>query len=159
MSKLIKQDVVNEKISYLKIIINIIVTILLMELSFVFTVNLSPALRSIFAVSILILGTVYCFKLIYRNLAYYIYRIIDDELILERAIGRANYLVYNITEEQIIAFEKYSNQKKINHRFYRTKSKESLYFLEFSNKEESIRIVFEPNEDIVSVVNEMIGNK
>lgn len=159
MSKLIKQDIVNEKISYFKIIIDIIVTILLMELSFVVTVNFSPALRSMFAVGILILGTVYCVRLIYRNLAFYTYRVIDDELILERAIGRANYLVYNITEKQILGFEKYSNQKKINHRFYRTKDKDKLYFLEFSYKEESVRLIFEPNENIIDVVNEMIGKR
>lgn len=154
MSKMIKQDIKNERISFIKIIANIVITILLMEGSFVITSNFSPVMRSLFAVSILILGTVYCFRFIYRDLAYYTYRVIDDEIILERAIGRANYLVYTIKKDEILKFEKYNGQKGVNHKFYRSKS--SLYFIEFMFKGEDIGIVFEPNNEMIEEINDIL---
>jgi hypothetical protein len=108
------------------------------------------------------MGTALCFRFIYRNLSKYDYRLIGKELILERAFGRANHVIFTIDLDQIETlkpYDEFENASKIKrlHRFVLHKDTAKWYVVSFKDSGETKNLVFEPNENFLSGLNSSLN--
>lgn len=162
MGKLCRQSLKHEKLSFWKMGVVLIATIVLMNLVMGYAIRFGPVAGSLAAVAILGMGTALCFKFIYKNLSQYDYRLIGKELILERALGRANHVVYTIHLEQVkdlVAYHDFDKATRIKrlHRFVLNGDSSKWFVISFEDEGEVKNIVFEPNETFLSGLSSSLG--
>ena len=162
MGKLCRQSLKHEKMDFWKMGLTLIGTIILMNLVMGWAIKFGPVVGSLAAVGILLLGTALCFRFIYQYLSKYDYRLIGKELILERAFGRANHVIYSINLDQIKAlvpyneFDKASKIKRL-HRFVLHKDTAKWFVVSFDDSGETKNLVFEPDENFLSGLRSSLG--
>ncbi|WP_430884538.1 hypothetical protein [Fusibacter sp. JL216-2] len=155
MGKLCRQSLKHDKLDFWKLALILVLTIVLMNIVMGWAVRFGAVVGSLAAVGILALGTVLCFRFIYRYLAQYDYRLIGKELILERALGRANHVVYTIGLEQVkslVPYNQFDNATRIKrlHKFVLHKDTSKWYVVSYKEEEETKNLVFEPDENFLS---------
>ncbi len=155
MGKLCRQSLKHERLSFWKMGLLLIAIIIVMNLVMGWAVRFGPVAGSLAAIGTLLIGTVFCFRFIYRHLAQYDYKLIGEELILERALGRANHVVYTIHLEQVKAldaFNEFENASKIKrlHRFVLNGDPKKWYVISFEDEGDVKNLVFEPDEKFLS---------
>lgn len=163
MTNINRQKISSKKINLLKVIFILISTIFLMNLSIKLLVNSNPIFSSIVAISTVIFGITYIYNLAVYDMSSYIYKIIDGELIIEKITGRASHTFYNIKFSKILVFKHYNPTDKNMHvpkkyRYLKTNNKADWYFIEFNKDTVNTKLIFEPDEDIVKCINEMLNN-
>jgi hypothetical protein len=142
--------------------LTLIGTIVLMNLVMNWAVKFGPGIGSLAAVGVLILGTALCFRFIYQHLSKYDYRLIGEELILERALGRANHVVFTIKLDQIKALVPYNDFDDVSkikrlHKFVLYKDTSKWFVVTFDDGNETKNLVFEPDENFLSGLSTSIG--
>jgi len=142
--------------------LTLIGTLVMMNLVMGWAVKYGPVIGSLAAVGTLLLGTVLCFRFIYQYLAQYDYRLIEKELILERALGRANHVVFSIDLDQISSLKPYNefdqNTKiKRLHRFVLNKDSSKWFVISFRENGELKNLVFEPDQQFLSGLSSSLG--
>lgn len=162
MALMVKQTLKNKRLSFWKILLMIVVTVMIMNTTIQFFSRYGSAIGSIAAIASLAICTFICIKLIYKNLAHYNYRIIDDELMVERVIGRANHLFFHINLEDIKLLEVYNESEETKkdvktYKFVINSDKDKWYVIEFFKNNENYRLVLEPNEAFLEALSKNIN--
>lgn len=160
MSLIVKQTLKNKHISYWKILSMIVITVVVMNITIGFFNQYGPVFGSIAALVSLLICTAICGVIIYKNLVYYNYRIINDEMMLERVIGRSNHIFFHINLKDIRFIKPYNevdwdvkDMKK--YKFVIDKNKENWHVIEFLKEDKIYRLILEPNK---SFLNAMLKN-
>jgi len=152
-----RQTVKKEKIGLLKIVGIIIGSIILMDRTIAVLNVYGGIVSTIAGLAVVAMGGLVCMRLIYNNLAVYSYKVIIDELILERSIGRGNHLVVSIKFSDVKAFEKCSESydskslAKIQ-KFAISKAIKDWYMLSYMRDGELRKIIIEPNEGFIGTL-------
>ncbi len=155
MGNLIRQSLKPNKISSIKLIIMSVCILIVMKFLLNITIQFGAVISSILAVLSIAIGSLFCFILIYKNLSTFEYKLIDNELILERALGKANHVVYTIKKDQlleIVPYHDYHQDRKIarlNHLVINN-DKSKWYVISFMNKYKKSQLVIEPDEHFLS---------
>jgi len=162
MGKLCRQSLKHEKMDFWKMGLTLIGTIILMNFVMGWAIQFGPVIGSLAAVGVLGLGTAICFRFIYKYLSKFDYRLIGTELILERAFGRANHVIYSIELDQIEAltpyneFESASRIKKL-HKFVLNRDTSKWFVVSYKDEDESKTLVFEPDQTFLSGLTSSLG--
>ena len=97
-----------------------------------------------------------CFLIIYKSLAYYNYRLIDDEFVMERVFGRANHLFLSFKLSELELFLPYEDFVKTKdtapvklYKFVLGKDTKRWYVGEFKRSGDRYRFIIEPNEEMI----------
>lgn len=155
MGKLCRQSLKHDRIQFWKLGLALVGTIIIMNLVMGWAVRFGPVIGSMAAIGVLIISAALCFRFIYRYLSKYDYRLIGKELILERAFGRANHVVFTVDVDQIEGlkpyhdFEGHSRIKRL-HKFVLHRDTDKWYVVSFKQESDMIHLVFEPDEKFLS---------
>lgn len=157
MSPILKQTVKKKNISFWKILAMIVVTVVIMNIAIDFFSKYGASYGSIAAIASLILCSIVCGYILYKNLAFYNYRIIEDELMVERVIGRSNHVFFHIKPKDVVSLKPYDeddvNSKDIKeYKFVIDNDKSSWYLIEFLKADKVYRLIFEPNEAFLTAL-------
>lgn len=142
---------------FVRIVMTFIVSIALMNVAMSLSSNLGGALSTIVGLSILAVGGIICTKMIYNNLTNFQYKIIADELIFERSIGRGNHVIINTRFKDVLSFEAcgetydYKDLKGIR-KFVISKDISDWYLLEFKKDDQRKKLIIEPNEEFLKTI-------
>jgi len=163
MSPILKQTVRNKNISFWKILAMIIITVIIMNIAIDIFSRFGAFYGSIAAIMTLLLSTIICGKILYKNLAYFNYRIIEDELMVERVIGRSNHVFFHIKPKDIIGLKSYMevnhDDKEIKeYKFIVDSNKNNWYAIEFLKEHNVYRLILEPNEAFLNALNRNLQN-
>ncbi len=158
MSPILKQTVKNKSISFWKILAMIVITVTITNVAIDFFSRYGASFGSIAAIISLFLCTAICGRILYKRLAYYNYRIIDDELMVERVIGRSNHVFFHIKPKDIIYLKSYGEveeeDKEIKeYKFVVDNNKEDWYIIKFRREDKVYRLILEPNEAFLNALN------
>ncbi|WP_432662224.1 hypothetical protein R9X47_16985 [Wukongibacter baidiensis] len=158
MSPILKQTVKNKNISFWKILAMIIISVIVTNIATDIFSRYGASFGSLAALGALLLCSTICGRIIYKNLAYYNYRIIEDELMVERVIGRANHIFFHIKPKDIKYIKPYKelndHDKEIReYKFVTGNNKNNWYVVEFLKDGRLCRVILEPNEAFLSALN------
>ncbi len=161
MTKITRQELPTKGVSYIKVVGMLIITIYLMNLSLQILVNTDPLTSSFVALSIVGLGAIYIYNIVFYSMVNYVYKIISNELILERIISHSNHTFYNINFQNIMMFEPYDpNNKNMRvsrkRRYVQSKDFKRWYFIEFTRDGNHGKLIIEPDSRFVSSIRERI---
>lgn len=161
MSPIIKQTIKNKNISFWKILLMIVMTVIIVNTVIGFFAKFGSTIASIAALLSLVMCTVICGMIIYKNLAYYNYRVIDDELMVERVIGRTNHIFFHINIKDIKYIKPYreadlKNDNEKIHKFVIGSNKADWYIIEFQREDKIYRLIIEPNETFLEDIKQNI---
>ncbi len=158
MQKLLNQSLKPKKINFWKLglaIIGIIFLMrILMRIILTIAIQSGALIGNLVAILVLISGSLFSFVFIYKHLSLFNYKLIDNELILERSLGRANHVIYVITKDNFISLSEYQNwdnNKKIpwlNHLTVNS-DKSKWYVVSFNQNNKQTNLVIEPNEEFL----------
>ncbi len=154
MGRLLRQSIKHKKLKIWKLILMVIVILLVMEIILNLTIGFGPVIASLLALIAVLIGSVFCFAFIYKDLSKFDYKLIDNELILERSLGRANHVVYNIFSDDLLSIISYNNrdtEKKIPWLNYLTSdnNKDNWYIISYRDGNDEKQLVIEPNEEFL----------
>ncbi|MEA3423185.1 MAG: hypothetical protein U9Q80_05290 [Bacillota bacterium] len=161
MTKITRQSLPTKGVSYIKVVSVLILTVFLMNLSLRILVNINPLISSVVALLIVGLGAIYIYNIVFYSMANYIYKIISNELIIERVISHLNHTFYNIDFHNILVFEPYdstNNDMKVSrkHRYVQDNDFKRWYFIEFTRNGNRIKLIIEPDLGFASSIQEGI---
>lgn len=159
MALMVKQTLKNKGISFWKILLMIVVTVMIMNITIQFFSVYGAVIGSIAAIISLAICTMICIKLIYKNLAHFNYRLIDDELMVERVIGRANHLFFHVNLKDIKLIKSYNKSEETpkdvkTYKFVVDADKAKWYVIEFLKDNETYRLILEPNEAFLKALSQ-----
>ncbi|SKC83764.1 hypothetical protein [Maledivibacter halophilus] len=151
MSSILKQTVKNKHISFWKILGMIVITVIMVNAAIGFFSRYGASYGSIAAIISLVVCSVICGYILYKDLAFYNYRIIEDELMVERVIGRSNHVFFHIKPKDIVSLNPYnelqpSNKDIKQYKFVINNNKDDWYVIEFLKEDSSYRLILEPNQ-------------
>lgn len=151
MSSILKQTVKNKHISFWKILGMIVITVIIMNSVIDFFSKYGASHGSIAAIISLVVCSAICGYILYKDLAFYNYRIIEDELMVERVIGRSNHVFFHIKPKDVLSLNPYnevdSTSKDVKqYKFVIDNNKDNWYVIEFLKEDISYRLILEPNQ-------------
>jgi len=157
MSPILKQTVRKKNISFWKILTMIIVVVVIMNGAIDFFSRYGASYGSIAALISLVICSVVCGYILYKHLAFYNYRIIEDELMIERVIGRSNHVFFHIKPKDVVRLKPYDEEdekaKDIKeYKFVIDNDKTNWYSIEFLKENKTYRLIFEPNEAFLNAL-------
>ncbi|WP_432406281.1 hypothetical protein [Wukongibacter sp. M2B1] len=166
MSPILKQTVRRKNISFWKILAMIVISVVITNVAIDFFSRYGASSGSIAALVSLLLCTAICGRILYKNLSYYNYRIIEDELMVERVIGRSNHIFFHIKPKDIKYIKPYHEIEEYNketkeYKFVVDGNKANWYVVEFLKDDNLCRVILEPNDAFLSALNrnlERVGN-
>ncbi len=163
MSKIMRQMIKSNGVSYIKVAFMLILTIFLMNISIKVLTGIDPLLASVVAMIIVGLGILYIYNVVFYNMSNYVYKIISKDFIIERIIGKNNHMYYNLNFSEITKFEKCSSENyriKVprKYRFVHSKKKENWYFIESVKEGKIQRIIIEPEMGLLKSIRERLIN-
>lgn len=152
---LIRQTIKQKKISFWKILIMVCGPIFVMDMVIGILSKYSPMISTIGGLGILLAAVVACILIIYKNVAYFNYKIIEDELIMEKVFGRANHLFLSLKLWELKQFNSYKDveikRKKAKiYKFVTGKNVDGWYVGEFIRDGETYIFIIEPNEKLLN---------
>lgn len=160
MAPIIKQTITQKQISFWKLIIIIIAGLFFINITIRLLTKINPILGTLGGL-LAFAGTIgLCFFIIYKSLAYYNYRIIDDEFIMERVFSRANHLFLSLKINELDIFLPYNEfEKRENkdslfkiYKFVSGRNKNLWYVGEFNRSGDRYRFIIEPNKEIIEAI-------
>lgn len=144
-----RQTLERENNSFIRIVFILIVSIVLMNIVMSISSGYGGAVSTVAGLLVLSIGCIICTKLIYSGLTNFQFKIIADELILERSIGRGNHIIVGIKFKDVLKLEKCNEMyEKKNLRSVRkfaiSRNIEDWYLLTYRVGDREKRIVVEP---------------
>lgn len=160
MAPIIKQTNSQKQLSFSKLLIIICGALFLVNISIKILTKINPMAGTMGGLIVFAGAIGMCFLIIYRNLAHYNYRIIDDELIMERVFSRANHMFLSTKIHELELFLPYNdfinkgNKDSLIkiYKFVLGKNKEAWYVGEFTRSGDRYRFIIEPNEEILKAI-------
>ncbi len=155
MGKLYKQTLHRTKTGFGKIMASIAITIVLMNIALDLIGRISTSAAGLSAIGVMGLGGLYCLRLVYGNLAQYEYRIIEEEVYLERAIGKANHIFHTIQLDQMTSLKPYdqaTDGKVSRGRRMGVKGAGPWYLLTYQQDGDQKKLIFQPDETFRSIL-------
>jgi len=159
-----RQTLERENIGFIRIVLIIIASIALMNvvMSFLSTYGGGPS--TIGGLFILAVGGIFCTRMIYRNLTNFQYKIIADEIIFERSIGRGNHIILNTQFRNIIDFKKCADHYEAKDlrgikKFVISGNIDEWYLIHFKSGEKEIKLIIEPKGEFLTTIEGRIENE
>lgn len=157
---IIKQTIRQEALSFWKLCIMIVATIITLDVTIKLLSIVSPILATIGALLSFGLAVCACLYIIYKKISYYNYKIIGDELIMERVFGRASHSFLSLKLDELDIFDSYNNvdmeiikqTKAKTYKFMCTKQTKNWYIGQFKRSGDIYRFIFEPNKEILNAI-------
>ncbi|MBF8983658.1 hypothetical protein IZY60_08930 [Lutibacter sp. B2] len=157
---IIKQTIAQKKLSFWKVAGMIVGTIWILDLSIKLLTKNSPVIGTIGGLIAFIVSVALCMFIIYKHISYYNYKLIGDELMMERVFGRASHLFLNLKLQDIdlfvpykqMDFKSYKNTKVKRYKFVSGKNIDDWYVGEFVRSGERYRFIFEPNKEMLNAI-------
>ena len=150
MSNFKRQSLKKENIYVWKVFIIMVLAIVAMNYIMIFFRRINPILNSSVGLLFIVGASLLSYKIIHDNMMAYNFKIISNDLILERAIGRANYIVFTVAFNEIVWFEKLEKRGSTlrlpkGRRLYLSKKNDNLYLIEYKKEDnrEYLAVQFE----------------
>jgi hypothetical protein len=134
--------------------------IFIMDLGIEIFSKINPIMGTIGGLIALVAATLGCVFIIYRHMVHFNYKVIDDELIMEKVFGKANHLFLSLKLSEIEKFKPYQEinmeKKKSSrvkwYRFVSGKNTDAWYVGEFTRDGLCYRFIIEPNEEVLNAI-------
>ncbi|WZL73419.1 hypothetical protein QBE52_01425 [Clostridiaceae bacterium 35-E11] len=160
MMPIIRQTITQKKLSFWKLLCMLFGAIFIMDLAIKVFSKINPVIGTIGGLIALVVATVGCAFIIYRHMAYFNYRVIDDELIMEKVFGKTNHLFLSLKLSELEKFKPYKEvnmeEKKSGkvkyYRFVSGKNTNAWYVGEFTRDGICYRFIIEPNEKVLNAI-------
>lgn len=155
---LLNQTIQKKNISFLgllAVIFSIVFSVNLLEASFKF---LPPLVRLLCLGGIIALLIWRGYQLIFYDLADFHYRVIVDDLVFERVVGRSNHAFINAKAKDLVSLCAYSTEKIRKHDYFtHTRAKDKLFVLTIKKEDQMRKIVIEPNQEILVYLQSLVA--
>ncbi|KXG74167.1 hypothetical protein [Thermotalea metallivorans] len=159
MAPMIKQTIQQKKLSFWKLLFMIFSATFVMNMAIKVFTAISPEMGTIGGIGALLLSSVACMRIIYKHIAYYNYKLIDDDLIMERVFGRANHLFLSLKLSELERFYPYKEldgkNEKGDRRLYKFvtgNNHDRWYVGDFTRSGDRYRFIIEPNEVLLRAI-------
>ncbi|WP_129598931.1 hypothetical protein [Anaerophilus nitritogenes] len=157
---LIKQTIKKKELSLWKIILMICVPIFIMNMVIQLLNPYHPVIGTIGGLITLIGAVISCLFIIYKHSAYFNYKLIEDELIMEKVFSKSHHIFLTLKLSELEEFRPYRsvdlheiNYKKNKvYRFVSGKCTNNWYVGEFTRNKDYYIFIIEPNEDILNTI-------
>lgn len=150
---LFNQSIDKKHIRFIWLILGLIGVILLIELLDFVLRPMSAIIRTFGSLSIVALAVVYCYRLIYYRLAEYHYKVIGEQVVLEKVMGRANHVTFHFNQSDILYFAPYKNEKITSRNiFTNSRFKQKWYLIHFMQNGRRKSVVIEPNPQFIQIL-------
>ncbi|WP_053954884.1 hypothetical protein [Inediibacterium massiliense] len=157
---LIRQTIKQKELSVWKIILMICMPIFIMNIVIQLLSPYHPVIGTIGGLITLIGAVIGCLFIIYRHSAYLNYKLIEDELIMERVFGRANHIFLALKLSELEEFRPYKsmNLHEINdkknkvYRFVSGSCTDHWYVGKFTRDNSEYIFIIEPNQQILNTI-------
>ncbi len=151
----VKQKIERRPIKIRYILIGIVLVLLLVELLDMAIADQSALTRSIGSLIIIAICTYFCYQLIYYRLSEFNYKVIRDDVFVERSISKGNHIMLQFKIFDLLSIEPYRNQKMAKRNIFTNSSKrDNWYIISFTAEGEYKRIVIEPSAEILKYLME-----
>lgn len=155
---LLNQTIQKKNISFrglLLAILTIILVVNLLEVSFQF---LPPLIRLLCLMTI-IGGFIWRgYQLIFYQLAAFHYRVIVDDIVFERVVGRSNHAFISVKAKDMMALAAYANEKVRQHDYFtHSRAKDKLFVLTLKKEDHMRKIVIEPNQEFLDYLQSVVA--
>lgn len=143
---LINQTIEKQKYKTYEVILTLVFALLLFNGVDRLLMGFSPLIRSVGSLVSLAFVAGLNYQLIYYKLATYHYKVIADDVIIERVVGRSNHAFIAIKVDQIIGFAPLTDEKIPKRDYFVHKSsKKKPYVLTLMVSKKKRKIVIEPD--------------
>ena len=163
MSVLIRQTIHQQKLPFWKLLGMLISSLFIMNSAIKVFSKVSAVVGSIAGIVTLLATITLCFTLIYRHIAHFNYKLIQDELVMERVMGRANHMFLSLKLSELENFKPYDQMgnDKIakTYKFVSGKNVENWYVGEFTRSSDRYRFIIEPNTELKNAILSFIAEK
>ncbi len=151
----VKQKIERRPIKIRYILIGIVLVLLLVELLDMAISDQSALTRSIGSLITIAICTYFCYQLIYYRLSEFNYKVIRDDVFIERSISKGNHIMLQFKIFDLLSIEPYKNQKMAKRNIFTNSSKrDNWYIISFTVEGEYKRIVIEPSAEILKYLME-----
>ncbi|MCT4619499.1 MAG: hypothetical protein N4A62_08905 [Marinisporobacter sp.] len=157
---LIRQTIKQKKLSFWKVVFMICGPLFAMNMAMkgLKGLSTSPVVGTIGGLLTLAGATAACLMIIYNHVAYFNYKIIDDEFIMEKVFGKANHLFLTLKLDELQEFRVFDemdlqeakNNKVKVYRFVSGKNTKNWYIGKFTRSDEKYMFIIEPNKEILN---------
>lgn len=162
---LIRQTIKQKQLSFWKVVVMICGSIFVMNIAIRILTRFSPVIATFGGLGTLIGAVIGCMIIIYKHVAYFNYKMIDDELIMEKVFGKANHLFLTLKLNELEQFKPYEQvniqelkKDKVKiYRFAAGKNIQRWYVGEFTRSGERYIFIIEPNEELLNGIKSFIN--
>ncbi|MCT4607017.1 MAG: hypothetical protein N4A64_13120 [Marinisporobacter sp.] len=157
---LIRQTIKQKKLSFWKVVFMICGPLFAMDMAMkgLKALSTSPVVGTIGGLFTLAGAVAACLMIIYNHVAYFNYKIIDDEFIMEKVFGKANHLFLTLKLNELQEFRAFDemdlqeakNNKAKIYRFVTGKNTKNWYIGKFTRSDEKYMFIIEPNKEILN---------
>lgn len=159
MAPMIKQTIQQKKLSFWKLLLMIFSATFVMNMAIKVFAVISPEMGTIGGIGALLLSSGACMRIIYKHIAYYNYKLIDDDLIMEKVFGRANHLFLSLKLSELERFYPYRELDPKNekgdrrlYKFVTGNNRNHWYVGDFTRSGDRYRFIIEPNEELLRAI-------
>ncbi len=157
---IVKQTIKQKSLSFWKLIFIICLSVMAIHLVVEMFGNFSPFMGMIGGLIALLSAVIICFLIIYKHMAYFNYKLIGDELIMEKVFGKANHLFLVLRLHEMKQFKPYKDVdiqqlKKNNVRIYwfiTGKDVKNWYVGTFQRDGRQYGFIIQPNEELLNAI-------
>lgn len=159
MPVIIRQTIKHKKLSFWKVIFMIFATIAIMEVGIKVFSEISPVVGTIGGLGVLMVALGVCTMVIYQHICQFNYKLIGDELIMERIFWKTNPVSLSVKLSELREFKPYRevNMKDLKgknvklHKFVLGRNKDHWYIGEINGNNSSV-VIIEPNEELLKAI-------
>ncbi|WP_207727177.1 hypothetical protein [Anaerosolibacter carboniphilus] len=161
---MIRQTIQQKKLSFWKLLLMIFAATFIMNMAVKLFARISPAIGTAAGIVSLLIASSGCMAIIYKHIAYFNYKLIDDDLIMEKVFGRANHLFLSLKLWELEQFYPYneldSKGSKGNvkvYKFVTGSNHDQWYVGEFTRSGDQYRFVIAPSEELLRAIQSSQG--
>jgi hypothetical protein len=111
MGIIIRETVKRQSVSFIRILLLIILTVGASNIAAGTLLGFNPVLNSLVPLLIIGIGVHFCYKLIMQNTSEYVLKVIDDDFIIERKIGKRINGIFGIRIQTIKELREFDEKK------------------------------------------------
>ncbi len=159
MGPMIRQTIQQKKLSFWKLILMIFIATFIMNTTVKVFSRINPTIATIAGIASLLMACAACTLIIYRHIVYFNYKLINDDLIMERIFGKASNLCLNIKLRELEQFYPYNEltskgSKEIAklYKFVTGGNHDQWYVGEFTRSSDKYRFVIEPSDELLKAI-------